>query len=206
MWRRLYPILRRINMVRRTLIHAFGRIYYAMYFRLYGFPYRDDWQIFGRPFLRAYPSSQVEIGQRLVLTSSANANPIGVIQPAFLRVEPNAHLKIGDDVGISGSTISAARKIIIGSEVLIGSGVLIMDNDMHQLNPENRRYSTDNILAAPVVICDRVFIGARAIVLKGVTIGEGSVIGAGSVVVSDVPPMCIAVGNPAKVIRQLSEE
>ena len=53
---------------------------------------------------------------------------------------------------------------------------------------------------------DDVWIGARCIILKGVTIGERSVIGAGSVVVSDIPADCIAAGNPCKVIRSISNE
>ena len=205
MWSQWFPVLRRINQMRYAITSTFGKFYYEKIFRLYGFPFRRDWQINGKPFLRAYPGSRIEIGHRLVLTSNLVANPIGVIQPVFLRVEANAYLKMGDDVGISGSSISVAQEIIIGSEVLIGSGALIMDNDMHQLNPVNRRYSTENIAAAPVRIGDNVFIGARAIILKGVTIGDGSVIGAGSVVASDIPSMCIAVGNPAKVIRRLPD-
>jgi acetyltransferase-like isoleucine patch superfamily enzyme len=51
------------------------------------------------------------------------------------------------------------------------------------------------------VIGDNVFLGANSIILKGVVIGENTVIGAGSVVVDDVPPNCVAVGNPAKVVR-----
>ena len=57
--------------------------------------------------------------------------------------------------------------------------------------------------AHPVRICDNVWICTGAIILPGVTIGEGSVIGAGSVVTKDIPPYCLAVGNPCRVIRQL---
>ena len=56
---------------------------------------------------------------------------------------------------------------------------------------------------APIVIEDHVLIGARSIILKGVTIGHGSVIGAGSVVVRDIPANCIAAGNPCVVIKML---
>jgi acetyltransferase-like isoleucine patch superfamily enzyme len=57
--------------------------------------------------------------------------------------------------------------------------------------------------SAPVTIEDRVWIGARAMVLKGVTIGHDSIIGAGSIVTRDVPPLCVAVGQPARVIRRI---
>lgn len=59
--------------------------------------------------------------------------------------------------------------------------------------------------SAPIVIGDYVFIGARCIIQKGVTIGEKAIIAAGSVVVKDIPPMCIAAGNPAKVIKYLDQ-
>ena len=59
---------------------------------------------------------------------------------------------------------------------------------------------------AAVRIEDKVWIGFNVIVLKGVTIGEGAVVGAGSVVVNDVPAWSVAVGNPARVIRELRRE
>ncbi|MBR1435568.1 MAG: acyltransferase, partial [Bacteroidales bacterium] len=71
--------------------------------------------------------------------------------------------------------------------------------------PVSRRdYLTDekNIATAPVRICDDVLLGARVIVLKGVTIGEGSVVGAGSVVTKNIPPHQIWAGNPARFIRE----
>jgi maltose O-acetyltransferase len=58
-------------------------------------------------------------------------------------------------------------------------------------------------MVAPVILEENVWLGARVIVLPGVTIGAGSVIGASSVVIDDVPPRCLAVGLPARVIRQL---
>lgn len=68
----------------------------------------------------------------------------------------------------------------------------------HKFNPETRRFEgyTD---IRPIVIEDDVWIGRRAIIMGGVTIGKGAVIGAGSVVTKDVPPYCVAAGNPAIV-------
>ena len=109
---------------------------------------------------------------------------------------------MGDNVGISGSTISARQSIIIGNNVLIGSGCVICDNDAHPIHPMNRQDDRKTEVS-PIVIGDDVFVGARCIILKGVTIGRGSVIGAGSVVTKDVPPMCIYAGNPAKFIKYL---
>ena len=96
----------------------------------------------------------------------------------------------------------------------IGGDCIIMDSDAHNLHWRVRDsgemfapmvHVMDNHTAkcAPIVIKDHVLIGAKSIILKGVTIGEGSVIGAGSVVVKDIPENSIAVGNPCKVIKRI---
>jgi acetyltransferase-like isoleucine patch superfamily enzyme len=115
---------------------------------------------------------------------------------------PGAKIEIGEDAGISGSSLVAAVSVLIGARVLIGAGARIFDTDFHPLTAKNRRYESDwtKIPAAPVVIEDDVFIGTGAIVCKGVTIGKGSIVAAGAVVVKDVPPMTIVGGNPAKPI------
>ncbi len=88
--------------------------------------------------------------------------------------------------------------------MLIGSGCLITDTDSHPLHWEDRLINDDSkTKSKPIVIEDNVFIGARSIVLKGVTIGFGSVIGAGSVVTQSIPPNVVACGNPARIIKQL---
>ena len=132
-------------------------------------------------------------------------NSLGVFQPVILKVvRPTARLDFGDDVGISGASISASESITIGHRVLIGSGALITDSDAHPLNPSERE-DHSNTAVAPVVIEDDVFIGARSIILKGVTIGRGSVIGAGSVVSKDIPANVVAAGNPCRVLKQLNQ-
>jgi acetyltransferase-like isoleucine patch superfamily enzyme len=79
---------------------------------------------------------------------------------------------------------------------------LIADTDFHPLRPSERHDSQKAFAEAkPVQIMENVFIGTRVMVLKGVTIGEGSVIGAGSVVTQDIPAGSIAAGNPCRVIR-----
>ena len=82
---------------------------------------------------------------------------------------------------------------------------MINDSNHHSINWRLRGTPADreNAVSAPIVIGDHAFIGARCIIQKGVTIGEKSIIAAGSVVVKDLPSMCIAGGNPAKVIKYL---
>lgn len=133
------------------------------------------------------------------------SNSIGLIQPCIFNISaPNSRIIIGDNVGISGSTICATTSVTIGNNVLIGSGCLISDTDSHPINWEDRLYDRNKkTRKAPIVIKDNVFIGARSIILKGVTIGEGAVVGAGSVVSKDVPPYSIVCGNPARVVKTL---
>jgi len=99
--------------------------------------------------------------------------------------------------------------ITIGDDVLVGPGVQII-TATHPLHPDERHpddgsasgapYRTQ---VAPVRIGNRVWIGAGSIILGGVTIGDGTTIGAGSIVTRDIPGMVVAVGQPARVLRQL---
>lgn len=91
-------------------------------------------------------------------------------------------------------------EIIIGEKVMFGPAVTIATVG-HPINPDLREY----MYTAPVRIGDNVWIGGNVTICPGVTIGENSVIGAGSVVIHDVPANSIAVGNPARVIREINE-
>jgi acetyltransferase-like isoleucine patch superfamily enzyme len=117
-----------------------------------------------------------------------------------------AEIQIGDDTGMSGTTVCAMTSVIIGRGCLIGADVMIVDTDFHPIAPEGRRYSAEGVTSAPVRIGDNVFIGARTIVLKGVTIGDNTVIGAGSVVTKNLPANVVAAGNPARVLGPLPAE
>ncbi len=101
--------------------------------------------------------------------------------------------------------------VSIGDNVLIGSDVTLA-TPVHPLLPEERsvRQRDDGSFynleyARPIVIENDCWLASNVIVCGGVTIGEGSVIGAGSVVTRDIPPHCLAAGNPCKVIRKISE-
>jgi acetyltransferase-like isoleucine patch superfamily enzyme len=114
----------------------------------------------------------------------------------------NSEIHIGDNTRIHGTCLHAKSKIIIGKNCLIAANCQIIDNNGHNLsmdNPINRIESVD--LPKDIFIKDNVWIAANCIILKGVTIGEGSVIGANSVVNKDIPPFSIAMGNPAQVIK-----
>ena len=150
-------------------------------------------------------NGELIIGNDFKCNNKIKSNSIGLIQPCIFNISaPNSRIIIGDNVGISGSTICATTSVTIGNNVLIGSGCLISDTDSHPIDWEDRLYDRNvKTRKAPIVIEDNVFIGARSIILKGVTIGEGAVIGAGSVVSKDVPPYSIVCGNPARVVKTL---
>ncbi|MEW6442093.1 MAG: acyltransferase [bacterium] len=124
-------------------------------------------------------------------------------------------ITIGDYTTIrSGTVISADNDVRIGRYCFISRGVSIYDNNGHPIDPAARRRQLevlhetpiDNYAGknAPVRIEDDVWIGERAIILKGVTIGSGAVVGAGAVVTKSVPAGTLVAGNPARVIRALA--
>lgn len=114
----------------------------------------------------------------------------------LLAVAPDAQITLGDHVFVNrGARIVASRSISIGAETLIGDEVRVLDSDYHRL-------AEDADPTAPVVIGPRVWVASGAMVLRGVTIGEGAVIGARALVTHDVPAHTLAVGSPARVVRE----
>lgn len=112
-------------------------------------------------------------------------------------------ITIGDHVLISpGVRISAANSISIADSCMLASHAYITDSDWHGIY--DRSLPPDAV--SRVVLEENVWIGDSAIVCKGVTIGKNSIIGAGAVVTSDIPANVIAVGNPARVIKELDPD
>lgn len=165
----------------------------------------EDLTFYGMPIISMEIGSNISIGKQVVLTSHSAFTALGVARPCILRtLNPEARINIGQGSGLSGAVICAAESVQIGKECLFGADVMVTDTDFHPIDYRNRRFaSLDSAMAVPIVIGDNVFIGARSMVLKGVTIGADSVIGAGSLVVSDIPPKVVAAGVPARVMREI---
>lgn len=158
----------------------------------------------GRLYLVRNPYSTIRIGKQFTANSSFKSNHIGMFSRSRITTnDKGAVVEIGDHVGISAVTISAFKRITIGSDTLIGGNVLITDSDWHSLDPSERFGDISNIKTAEVRIGRNVFIGTRSVILKGTVIGDNSVIGAGSVVSGTIPPNVIACGNPCVVIKRL---
>ena len=128
----------------------------------------------------------------------------------------DSKLTIGSRTFIGKSFLVCADEIEIGDDVMVSWGVTILDHDSHNLEFSKRADDVLNWCAGikdwthvkvlKVQISNKVWIGCNAIIIRGITIGEGAVIAAGAVVTKDVPPWTIVAGNPAKIIRELSED
>ena len=126
-------------------------------------------------------------------------------------------ITIGDNVYIGqGTSIQAKEKIVVSSNVIIANDVILLDNNNHPVSPEMRLkmsacgdfindelWSWKYAESAPVVIEENVWIGRDARIMKGVTVGKGSVVALGAVVTHNVPAYCVVAGNPARVVKEL---
>jgi acetyltransferase-like isoleucine patch superfamily enzyme len=131
----------------------------------------------------------------------------GPLSDGFALIPPfyatgGADTRIGRKVFINQNcTVYDLGGIDIGDEVMIGPNVSLITSG-HPLEPSQRRAA---VTAKPIVIARNVWIGAGAIIIGGVTVGENSVVAAGSVVTKDVPPNTLVGGNPARVIRSIAK-
>lgn len=145
----------------------------------------------GRP--RVVNEGHMVIGQRVQIFST--------IATTELVTGPEGTLEIGERTFVnSGCSFGAQLLVRIGPNCQIGPHTMILDNDYHRVEPEHRLERPES---RPVILEENVWIGARAIILPGVTIGTGSCIGAGSVVTRDVPPRTFAAGVPARPVSAL---
>ena len=172
----------------------------------------DDW------FPRELPAG-LELGARSWLHSSYHflhclpearnviriGSDTGLYIGTFFELGPAARVEIGSFCSLVGAIIRAEREVSIGDYVFAAHEVVITDCE----SAGRARWSAAATRAAPaacearpVRIGNDVWIGMRAVILAGVTIGDGAIIGAGAVVSEDVPPHCIASGNPVRIVRR----
>ena len=160
----------------------------------------------GRIWLSVEDGAKVSVGSGCHITGGRFVNRIGRNLASSLSAAKGAELTIGYGCGISSTCIWAKESIVIGNNVNIGADCLIMDHDAHSLDFQKRHTFADDYAGtatAPIRIADDVLIGAKVIVLKGVTIGARAIVGAGSVVTRDIPADEIWAGNPAKFIKKV---
>jgi len=198
------PVYRGIGALRQGLINALRRIatffYYEPMFRSrcrrvgkslnyvkvrQGFPY-------------FHGNIHIFLGDNVTVHSRSSFSAASVFEKASLCVGDKTYLGPGLSIGV-------AKKISIGSCCHIASNVTISDNDGHPLDPIRRAKGepVDKEDVFSVQIGNNVWIGEGAIILKGVSIGQGSVVAARSVVIRNIEPCCVVAGNPATTIKRV---
>lgn len=159
--------------------------------------FMGDYPMFFKPWHISISGPNIEIGHCATIIAEPES-PVKI--SVWGRASNQGRVCIGDNVLISpGVRISASDEILIGNGVMMANGVYITDCDWHDLYDRTERAEKHY----PVHIGDNAWLGDRATILKGVTVGENSVVAAGAVVTRDVPANVVVAGNPAVVVKQL---
>lgn len=179
--------------------------YFKIFMKLNKVKFGRNLNLLGIPIIFKKKDSVLIIGDNCNIKSSFFSNLIGLSQRTIIVTRTaEAKIEIGDNVGISGATIYARKGIYIGDNTLIGGNTKILDNDFHPIEAEARnRDDKDMIKTKQISIGKDCFIGCNVLILKGTSIGDGSVVGAGSVVSGHFESGVIIAGNPAKVIKSI---
>lgn len=141
-----------------------------------------------------------------------------VIRGELMTFAHGGEIRIGEWCYVGeGTRIWSAASIEIGNRVLISHSANVFDNLTHPLRAAERHRQVQQIFTqghprdisldeSPVRICDDAWIGAGAMVLRGVTVGQGAIVAAGAVVTRDVAAFSIVAGNPAVLVRELGPD
>ena len=187
----------------RSCRFAYSTWHVRLLFRLNGIRFGRGHKAIGIPSVNVSLGGSATIGERFTIRAGLHDTEIGAVG-CRIRVGPKGVISIGNRVGMSNTTIVCEESVHIGDDVLIGGGVQLFDTNFHSTDADVRASGREiraDVRTAPLRIGSRVFIGANAIVCKGVTIGDEAVIAAGSVVVCDVPAGETWGGNPARRIK-----
>jgi acetyltransferase-like isoleucine patch superfamily enzyme len=188
------------------LFLALKRWFYGRVVRVWmsicGIAYGPGLRVHSFPVCRKSASGTIRLGSNVTMYNRLTENLAGVTHPCVLHAGPGATLSIGNHVGLSGVVLFCSKEIVIEDWVNIGAGARIYDTDFHPLNYLDRRvHKIDAIGVASVRICQDAFIGAGAVILKGVTVGARAIVAAGAIVTRDVPPDTVAAGAPARIVK-----
>lgn len=205
--------INQLQHIPRRIRKMFYLHYNRLLFRCSGIKYGKNLNVFNTFYLYLAPKAKIVIGDNFMFSSGDAYNPMSRNIRGMIFVDRDGELTIGNDTGISSSSIRVKEKVVIGNRVKVGADCIIIDTDSHSLDwrirashelaEDGRSMDAYMAKSRPIIIDDDVLIGVRSIITKGVHIGAHSVIGAGSIVTHDIPADCIAAGNPAKVIKQL---
>lgn len=127
-------------------------------------------------------------------------NNVQLEKSVHLALGNGARIYIGDSTYVGESSlVLAVKEVRIGSGCAISMHVVMMDTSSHPIGLEGEPLETK---IGPIEIGNHVWIGSRAVILKGVKVGEGAIIANNAVVTRDVPPKALVGGNPARIIRE----
>ena len=198
----LLALINKVGGVKRKF-YSWTTIHYLLYHQVRFNPKKCRFN--GRTYLNIGRGCKVSIGDGFIANSGVTAG-IDCGNGCKIAVRRDATLTIGEYSGMTNTVIQCHERIEIGSHVNIGAGCMIMDSNFHSTDWKDRldrRKDIANHRNAPIKIGDVVFIGARSIICKGVTIGDHAMIAAGSVVVTDVPADEVWGGNPVRFIKRI---
>ncbi|HKE28855.1 MAG TPA: acyltransferase [Bryobacteraceae bacterium] len=193
----LKPLLCALFHTHQGLWRAFGFLrayfYTSPLFRARCASVGTRFRISRMPFVVGH--AQIHIGDRV--------NFFGTVDIFSGRIFDEPRLVLGNRVDIGHNVVFVVNKeIVIEDDVNVASGVRFMDSDSHPKDATERIADLPPRPeeVKPVRVCRYAWIGQNSFILKGVTIGEGAIIGVNSVVVTDIPPYSVAMGNPARVV------
>ena len=146
-----------------------------------------------------FQNGRLKVRQKGILRIGNRVRFWSTITTTQLLVGQKGTLEIGDDCFINGALLAAYSSIRIGSGVYLAPSAFVTDSYAFGSSEADRQ-------TAPIWIKDNAWIATKAILLPGVTIGEGAVIGVGALVTTDVPDRAVVAGVPARIIRYLEEE
>lgn len=186
--------------------------WFKLVMKLMNVEYGKNLLLKGVPIIFNKGGAELKFGENVTIKSSFLSNLVGLYSRTIIVTRsPGAVIEIGDNVGISGATIYARKKICIGDNTCVGGNCKILDNDFHPIEAEMRSKLLNDenggdsglVPSKEIVIGKNCFIGCNSIILKGTVLGDGCVVGAGAVVCGKFEDNCVIVGNPARVVKRI---
>jgi len=191
---------------RNVVMTFFWSLIYTVYLHLHpAVEIKGGIKVCGKMVWEIDPFSTVIVGRNVRINSGWQKNALGGDKKCIIATHRGAVLKIGDNVGISNSTVICGERMLIGNDTFIGGGCVIVDTDFHSVVWKQRSKKPDtSVVKRPVTIGEASFVGGYTTILKGTTIGAEAVIGFGSMVCGKtIGNREIWVGNPARYLIKL---
>jgi acetyltransferase-like isoleucine patch superfamily enzyme len=145
---------------------------------------------------------KIMIGDNVCLNSNPDGESYKTGLVTFLE---SSLIRIGNNCWLNGTMIYARSEVIIGDNCMFGHGVIILDNNSHNISIDQVKRRCNEITSRPIVLGNNVWVGRQSIILKNVNIGDNSIIAAGFVVTKNVPSNQLFGGNPASFIKNLTK-